>query len=99
MIRKAFGLTIIGTFLAVAAMAGPPDKKTDKVDKVVVLHTCPMTGEAVKGAGVGAETVGKYKISFCCAGCPEQFNAMSKKDQLKKLAEIEKKESKAKPKS
>jgi hypothetical protein len=95
MIRRAFGLTVAGTFLAIAAFAGPP------ASKVVVLHTCPMTGEKIKdGAGVGAETVGNYKISFCCAGCPEKFNAMSKKDQQKKLAAIAKQEAKdAKKKS
>ena len=88
--RRTFGLTIIGTLLACAALAGPPPAKT------VSLHTCPMTGEAIKGKGVDAETVGKYKISFCCAGCKPQFDALSKKDKDKKLAEIAKKEA-AKP--
>jgi len=92
MIRKAFGLTIVGTLLACAALAGPQDTK------VVVLHTCPMTGETVKGAGTGTEIVGKYKVTFCCAGCKPQFDALSKKDKDKKLADIAKKEA-AKKKS
>src|ERR1700722_5447128 len=90
MIKRALGLTILGSLLACAAIAGPPAPKT------VALHTCPMTGEAIKGAGVDAETVGKYKISFCCAGCRPQFDALSKSAKDKKLAEIAKKEAAAK---
>ncbi len=92
MIRRAFGLTVLGSLLACAALAGPPAEKT------IALHTCPMTGEAVKGEGTGAEVVGKYKVTFCCAGCKPQFDALSKKDKEKKLAEIAKKEA-AKKKS
>lgn|SRR5258708_7587043 len=93
MIRRTLGLTILGTLLACAALAGPPEKPAPKL---IVLHTCPMTGEAIKGAGVDGETIGKYKVSFCCAGCQPQFAKLSKKDQQKKLAEIAKKEA-AKP--
>ena len=85
MIRRTLGLTAIGTFLAIAAIAGPPAKS-------VTLHTCPVTNEAITGAGVDAETVGKYNISFCCAGCKAKFDAMSKKDKDKSLAAIAKKE-------
>ena len=91
MIRRAFGLAVLGSLLACAALAGPPATP-------IALHTCPMTGEAVKGEGTGSEVVGKYKVTFCCAGCKPQFDALSKKDKDKKLAEIAKKEA-AKKKS
>ena len=86
MIRRAIGMTVVGTLLACAAMAGPPPAT------VVVLHTCPATGEKITGAGVDTEVIGKYKVSFCCAGCRPKFDAMSKKDKDAKLAAIAKKE-------
>ncbi len=85
MIKRTLGLTAIGAFLAIAAIAGPPAK-------TVTLHTCPVTNEAITGAGVDAETVGNYKISFCCGGCKATFAKKSKKDQEKTLAAIAKKE-------
>jgi len=89
MIRRTLGLTAVGTLLACAALAGPPSKSDSKV---VALHTCPITNEEVKGAGSGSEVVGKYKVTFCCAGCKPQFDAKSAKEKDAILAKIAKAE-------
>jgi hypothetical protein len=89
MIKRTLGLAIAGTVIAAAAFAAPP-KGGDT--KVVALHTCPVTNEAVKGAGSGSEVVGKYKVTFCCAGCKPQFDAKSAKEKAAILAKIAKAE-------
>jgi hypothetical protein len=84
---------------SVVALAAPqtskpaPKKSTKSTVKLVDLWTCPMTGEAVKDHTVKASdpVVGKYRVHFCCAGCPESFAKLSAKEKQAKVAELAKK--------
>ena len=73
----------------VTAFAGPPKKAVKKpTTKLVEVWKCPITGETVSNKADKGVVVGKYKAHFCCAGCPEKFAKMSKKDKLSKMAEL-----------
>ena len=74
-----------------ATFAAGPGQKGKKPAKVTEVHICPQTGESVKGEPAGSETVGKYKVFFCCAGCKGEFAGLSKDEKEKKVAEIVKK--------
>lgn len=92
--------TIAATLTSIAAFAGPP-AKGKKVAKTTDLWTCPMTGEAIKDhkTATGKPTVvGNYTVHFCCAGCPEKFEALSDKEKKAKVAAIAKKDAPSKSK-
>lgn len=79
-------LVAAGIFLSTAALAAPQGKKAQP--KLVEVRTCPVTGEAVKGAGGGNEVVGKYRVYFCCAGCKPDFDKLSAAQKAKKVATL-----------
>ena len=81
--------------LAPASFAAPKASKTPaKAVKVTTLHYCAMTGEKLGSMGkpVGATTYKNYKISFCCAGCPDEFKKLTAKEKDAKIAGIVKKQ-------
>jgi len=54
----------------------------------VVNATCPIMNNKLPAAGAAADLVREYKgkkIGFCCAGCPEKWDALSAKDKDAKL--------------
>src|SRR5947209_5343598 len=98
--KKSFALfAAVGILASVSALAGPP-KKGDKVAKVTDVWTCPITGEAIKDhkADDKGAVVGKYRVHFCCGGCPESFAKLSAKDKNAKVAEAVKKDKAGKAK-
>jgi hypothetical protein len=86
---------VLSVFSGVTALAAPQTTKTAKkpTTKLVDLWNCPITGEEVKDHTVKASdpVVGKYRVHFCCAGCPESFAKLSAKDKQAKVAELAKK--------
>ena len=69
-----------------AAMKPAPKKKAEATGtKLIVVSTCPMTGEAVKGEGGGKSVIGKYEVHFCCAGCKAPFDKMTREEQEAKI--------------
>lgn len=53
--------------------------------RVIVVHTCPITGGKVVGAGAGMSRVANYEVHFCCAGCKPEFDKLPKTAQLQKI--------------
>ena len=75
-----------------AAMKPAKTKKAETGEtKLVVVNTCPMTGEEAKGPAGGTCKVGNYEVHFCCAGCKAPFEKMSVADQEAKIKAVLKK--------
>jgi len=57
---------------SVAAFAGPGKDGGKKTAKVTDVWTCPIQMAAVTNHANPEKgtTVGKYRVHFCCAGCP-----------------------------
>lgn len=92
---KIHRLALLGALCAVAPVAfAAPKAKTAVKAKTTTLNYCPISGGKLghMGKPVGATTYKNYKISFCCAGCPEAFAKMSAKEKDAKIAEIVKKQ-------
>ena len=100
--KKVLALIIAASCLTgVAAAASTPRTKKQQEKKaaatITEVRVCPMSGEAVKGEGAGSETVGNYKVYFCCADCKEAFGKLSAEVKEKKVAAaLAKQESKKK---
>ncbi len=74
------------TMLSLTAAAWAAPAKTKSSAKVVDVKVCPMTNAPMHGKGAGSRVVGNYRVHFCCGGCPEAFNKLSKAEQKKKVA-------------
>lgn len=85
MMKKSVALfAVVGLFTSLTALAGPPP---DQKAKVTDVWTCPIQMVAVSGKHVDdgkGVVVGKYRVHFCCGGCPEEFAKLSAKDKLAK---------------
>jgi len=83
-------LTVLSSVMAIA---GPPQTKKPAT-KLVDVWTCPIEGGAITNHAIKATdpVVGKYRVHFCCAGCPEQFAKLSAKDKLAKVQAAAKKD-------
>ncbi len=53
----------------------------------IEVKVCPIMHSVVKGNGIGSEVVGKYKVYFCCKGCPEAFDKLTPEQKLQKAQE------------
>jgi hypothetical protein len=61
---------------------------TETAPAPIEVRVCPiMHGMTVKGNGAGTEVVGKYKVYFCCKGCPEAFDKLTPAQKLQKAEE------------
>jgi hypothetical protein len=61
---------------------------TEAAPAPIEVRVCPiMHGMTVKGNGAGSEVVGKYKVYFCCKGCPEAFDKLTPAQKLQKAEE------------
>jgi hypothetical protein len=61
---------------------------TETAPAPIEVRVCPiMHGMTVKGNGAGSEVVGKYKVYFCCKGCPEAFDKLTPAQKLQKAEE------------
>lgn len=67
------------------ALKPAPKKAENGGTKMVIVNTCPMTGETVKGEGGGKSIVGNYEVHFCCAGCKAPFDKMTREEQEAKI--------------
>ena len=96
MMKKSVALfAVIGLFSSLTALAGPT--KT----KVTDVWTCPIQMTAVPGKHVDdgkGVVVGKYRVHFCCGGCPEEFAKLSAKEKLAKATAAAKADAKKAPK-
>jgi len=84
----------LGVLSTVVALADPP-KPAKPTAKVADVWTCPITGEAIKdhkASDKGVLVANKYRVHFCCGGCPETFAKLSDKDKLAKAEAAYKKE-------
>ena len=64
------------------------DPKPQPQPQLIEVRVCPiMHGMTVKGDGAGTEVVGKYKVYFCCKGCPEAFDKLTPAQKLQKAEE------------
>jgi hypothetical protein len=59
----------------------------DTKPELIEVKVCPVMHSAVRGNGVGSEVVGKYKVYFCCKGCPEAFDKLTAAQKLQKAQE------------
>lgn len=87
------GLVSLGLLSSLMSFAGPAKPK------VTDVWTCPIAMSPVPGDhkddGKGV-VVGKYRVHFCCGGCPEQFAKLSAKEKLAKATAAAKADSKKK---
>lgn len=63
----------------------PAKKAEGGESKLIVVNTCPMTGEDAKSAAGGTCKVGNYEVHFCCAGCKAPFEKMTVAEQEAKI--------------
>jgi hypothetical protein len=61
--------------------------KTDAQVDLIEVKVCPVMHSVVHGKGIGSEVVGKYKVYFCCKGCPEAFDKLTPAQKLQKAQE------------
>ena len=93
--KRHLALMAAMLFMGVSAFALAPAKHKAAVkhpSKLIIVKTCPITDTKVVGNGAGSEVVGKYKVYFCCAGCQPQFDKMTTKQKMQKIALAIKKE-------
>ena len=95
MIQRVLALSAVAVLVAGSAVASPdktkkpaPKKPAAPKTKLIVIKTCPTTGEAAPTDAGGSLVYGKYKVNFCCAGCKPAFEKLSKEEKDKKLAEL-----------
>ncbi|MEO6908555.1 MAG: hypothetical protein ABI210_11760 [Abditibacteriaceae bacterium] len=86
------GAAVIATtgYMMIPAYASSSTKTTTTTteSKLIEVRVCPiMHGMTVKGNGAGTEVVGKYKVYFCCKGCPEAFDKLTPAQKLQKAEE------------
>ena len=69
-------------------------KKDEPVEPEVTFANtkCPiMTGNTIDPAKVTPELTAEFKgekVAFCCAVCPEKWDALSEEDKIAKLAAV-----------
>ena len=91
--KKIAGLLAMAAVLvSVVAFADPP-KKSTKPAKLQDVWTCPIMGSKVTDKKAATAVAGKYRVHFCCAGCPPQFAKLSAKEKQAKITEVLKKKS------
>jgi hypothetical protein len=78
-VMKPMGSMMKGKKMGMAAPASA---------KLIVVNTCPITGEKVVGQGVGTSVVGNYEVHFCCPGCKPMFDKLSSAEQLAKIKAV-----------
>jgi hypothetical protein len=91
-------LSVMSAAVALASPQTTTGKKGVKkvTTKVTDVWTCPMTGEkttASTQAGTPVLVGGKYRVHFCCGGCPESFNKLTDAQKLQKAQIAAKKDS------
>ena len=94
--KKLTGIfAALGVLSAAIALAEPPKSDTPaKPAKPIDVWTCPIVGEPIadhKNPEKGT-VVGKYRVHFCCGGCPESFAKLSAKDKQTKAEAAYKKD-------
>lgn len=73
-----------------------PAKPAKEMAKIVDVWTCPIMGSDMKPSSKpdkdAVVVAKKYRVHFCCAGCPEEFAKLSDKDKLAKAEMYAKKQ-------
>jgi len=77
--------------MCATALAGPAQKT-----QLTEVMVCPITMEAVKGAGGGSLVYGRYRVHFCCAGCKPAFEKLTKARKDTRIAQALKKQAQPK---
>jgi hypothetical protein len=90
-------LSVLGSVVVAASgqtMPKDAKKPAKAAVKLVDVWTCPIEGGAVADHTVKSTdpVVGKYRVHFCCAGCPAEFAKLSAKDKLAKVQAAAKKD-------
>lgn len=67
------------------------EKVAAETGKLVVVNSCPLTGEDSTSAAGGTVTFKNYKVNLCCAGCKDSFDRLTAAEKEKKIAEVLKK--------
>jgi hypothetical protein len=89
--KKVLALLLSLTFLAGAAFASPQKRKrrharAQASAALTEVRVCPWNEEEVIGEGQGNETVGKYKVYFCCEEHKDEFDRLPAEEKQKKIA-------------
>ena len=78
-------ILVMTTAIAVCAVQTVSIAAPKSSVKLTEIRTCPITGEKVVGNGAGNETVGSYKVYFCCGGCKPAFDKLNLSQKLAKI--------------
>ena len=86
-------VVVLGLVMAVFSGCGKDDpaaNQSNPVEEPAVFAntTCPIMDSPIKPEKVTANLVREYKgekVAFCCAGCPDKWDALSDEEKAKKL--------------
>ena len=90
---RSFALVAI-VLVAVSGLAvlGGCNKEEPVKETVTVVNAkCPIMDNAIDSEAVAVALVRDFKgekVGFCCAGCPEKWDALSDVDKIAKLAAV-----------
>jgi hypothetical protein len=89
--KKVLVLLLSLTCLAGAAFASPQKRKHRRARAqasaaLTEVRVCPWNEEEVIGEGQGHETVGNYKVYFCCEEHKDEFDRLPAEEKQKKIA-------------
>jgi hypothetical protein len=88
--KKVLALLLSLTFVASAAFASPQKRKRRHARakasaSLTEVRVCPWNEEVVIGEGQGHETVGNYKVYFCCEEHKDEFDRLTAEEKQKKV--------------
>ena len=82
---------VLVAVLGLVVLGGCSKEQPVKEQISVVNITCPIMGNEIDPEKITADLVREYKgekVAFCCAGCPDKWDALSDEDKVAKLAAV-----------
>lgn len=69
-----------------AAHAGHHPSAAKSMHAAQDVQVCPISGKQVEGEGASVETVGQYRVHFCCPNCQPAFDKLTDQEKQEKIA-------------
>ena len=90
--KKVLAIGLVTAFLASAALTSAfhrnqTSNSQGNAQALTEVKVCPINGEVLTDVtSAPSETVGNYKVYFCCAHHKEAFGKLSEKEKEQKIA-------------
>ena len=81
-------MVVVGFGLVMFAGCSKDEPAAPAETAQFVNAKCPIMGSVIKPEKVTADLIKEFKgqkVAFCCAGCPDKWDAMSDEDKAAKL--------------